>query len=116
MDVLYKGAAGVVGGLADRRGCSAGCSSAPGEQTLRLAEHREGFVALAATFLAYGLTELVHGYGFLAVFVTACAIRRRHGHGYHGVLHDFVEQIERLLTALLLLLLGGFVAPAGWPR
>ncbi|WP_344749961.1 hypothetical protein [Streptosporangium vulgare] len=27
-------------------------------------------MALAATFLAYGLTELVHGYGFIAVFVT----------------------------------------------
>lgn len=36
---------------------------APSER-FRLAEHAEGFVALAATFLAYGAGELVHGYGF----------------------------------------------------
>ncbi|GAA3094228.1 cation:proton antiporter [Nonomuraea salmonea] len=79
-----------------------------------LSERRDGFVALAATFLAYGVTELIHGYGFIAVFVTACAIRRaEHGHGYNNVLHGFVEQLERLFTAWLLLLLGGFVATGG---
>jgi NhaP-type Na+/H+ or K+/H+ antiporter len=44
-------------------------------RNFRLAEHAEGFVALAATFLAYGVTELVEGYGFVAVFVCACTIR-----------------------------------------
>lgn len=81
---------------------------------MRLSEHSEGFVALAATFLAYGATELVHGYGFLAVFVTACRIRAaERTNGYHGVLHDFVEQLERLLTAVLLFLVGAFVAQGG---
>jgi len=46
-------------------------------KSLRLAEHGEGFVALAAMFLSYGVTEALHGYGFLAVFATACALRRR---------------------------------------
>ncbi|MEV5327762.1 cation:proton antiporter [Nonomuraea fastidiosa] len=79
-----------------------------------LSERRDGFVALAATFLAYGVTELIHGYGFIAVFVTACAIRNaERGHGYNNVLHGFVEQLERLFTAWLLLLLGGFVATGG---
>jgi NhaP-type Na+/H+ or K+/H+ antiporter len=78
---------------------------------LRLSEHREGFVALGATFLAYGVTELLQGYGFLAVFVTACSIRAaERAHGFHNVLHDFVEQVERLFTAALLFLLGAFVA------
>ncbi|MFH8791710.1 cation:proton antiporter [Streptomyces sp. NPDC017941] len=82
--------------------------------TLRLAEYREGFVALAATFLAYGVTELLGGYGFLAVFTTACAVRAaERAHGFHNVLHDFVEQIERLLTAALLFLLGAFIALGG---
>jgi NhaP-type Na+/H+ or K+/H+ antiporter len=41
------------------------------------------------------------------------------GHEYHQVLHDFVEQIERLLTVLLLVLFGGAVvrgllAPLTW--
>ncbi len=68
-------------------------------RTLRLAEHAEGFVALAATFLAYGVAELVEGYGFLAVFVCACTIRAgERTHGYHRVLHHYVEQLERLLT------------------
>lgn len=81
--------------------------SAPSER-FRLAEHAEGFVALAATFLAYGITELAEGYGFIAVFVCACAIRaaERH-HGYHQVLHRYVEQAERMLTVLLVFLLGG---------
>ncbi|HUQ57014.1 cation:proton antiporter [Lentzea sp.] len=81
--------------------------SAPSEK-FRLAEHAEGFVALAATFLAYGVTELAEGYGFVAVFVCACTIRaaERH-HGYHQVLHRYVEQAERMLTVVIVFLLGG---------
>jgi len=79
-------------------------------ERFRLAEHAEGFVALAATFLAYGAGELVEGYGFLSVFVCACMIRSaERAHGYHNVLHHFTEQVERLLTVGLLLLLGGAV-------
>lgn len=80
-------------------------------ERLRITEKAEGFVALAATFLAYGLAELAEGYGFIAVFVCACAMRasERH-HGYHGVLHKFVEQIERLLTVAVVVLLGGAVS------
>lgn len=76
-----------------------------------LAEKAEGFVALAATFLAYGIAETAEGYGFIAVFVCACTIRAaERGHRYHRVLHNFVEQIERLLTVAVLVLLGGAVA------
>ena len=68
-------------------------------------------MALAATFLAYGVTELVNGYGFIAVFVCACSIRAsERQHGYHAVLHGFVEQVERLITVLVLVLLGGAIA------
>ncbi|MFI6295750.1 cation:proton antiporter [Nonomuraea sp. NPDC050790] len=112
-DVLYRVAAGVLGGLLIGRllGRMFFHSSA---RNLRLAEHRDGFVALAATFLAYGLTEIVQGYGFIAVFVTACTIRNaERDHGYNGILHGFIEQVERLFTAWLLLLLGGFVAVGG---
>ena len=79
--------------------------------SLRLAEHSDGFVALGATALAYGLAEVAHGYGFVAVFVAACSIRAtERSSGYHGVLHGFVEQVERLLTAWVLSLLGGAIA------
>jgi sodium/hydrogen antiporter len=80
-------------------------------ERLKFAERAEGFVALAATFLAYGIAEVLEGYGFLAVFVCACTIRAaERTHGYHAVLHKFVEQIERLLTVAVLVLLGGAIA------
>ncbi|WSI35171.1 cation:proton antiporter [Streptomyces sp. NBC_01341] len=82
-----------------------------GAAPLRLAEHGEGFVALAATLTSYGLAESLHGYGFLAVFAAACTLRRcERGHDYHQVLHEFIEQIERLLMAVLLFATGAFIA------
>ncbi|MEV0950319.1 cation:proton antiporter [Promicromonospora sp. NPDC050249] len=78
---------------------------------LGLTEKAEGFVALAATSLAYGAAELAEGYGFVAVFVCACTVRTvEREHSYHAVLHKFVEQIERLLTVAVVVLLGGAVA------
>lgn len=109
VDVVYKGVAGVAGGLAIGWLLGKLFFRARSEK-LRLARHSEGFLALAATFLAYGLVELIGGYGFLAVFVAARAIRSaERSHEYHQVLHDFAEQVERLLTVLLLLLFGGAV-------
>jgi NhaP-type Na+/H+ or K+/H+ antiporter len=106
-DVLFKVGVGVLGGVLVGRLLGALFFRTRSE-VLRLASHSEGFVALAATFLAYGLTEIVGGYGFLAVFVCARSIRAsERTHEYHQVLHDFVEQIERLLLVLLLVLLGG---------
>jgi sodium/hydrogen antiporter len=118
-DVVVKLTVGVVGGVLVGRLLGALFFRARSEK-LHLASHAEGFVALAATFLAYGLTEVAGGYGFLAVFVCARSIRAsERGHEYHQVLHDFVEQIERLLTVLLLVLFGGAVvrgllAPLTW--
>lgn len=71
----------------------------------------DGLLALATTLLVYGCTELIYGYGFIAVFV--CAITFRHyekKHAYHEELHSFTDQIERLLLCILLILLGGSVA------
>jgi NhaP-type Na+/H+ or K+/H+ antiporter len=118
-DVLYKGVVGVVGGIVVGKLLGKLFFRATSD-VLRLARHSEGFLALAATFLAYGVVEVAGGYGFLAVFVAARAIRSaERGHDYHQVLHDFAEQTERLLTVLLLLLLGGAVvsgllAPLTW--
>ena len=118
-EVLYKLGVGLLSGLAV--GWLLGrLFFSSRRRWLRLSEHSEGFVALTATFLAYGLTEVVQGYGFLAVFVAAVTIRgSERFHGYHAVLHDFIEQIERLLTILVLLLLGaaavgGMLSGIGW--
>jgi NhaP-type Na+/H+ or K+/H+ antiporter len=76
-----------------------------------VARAMEGSIALAATLIVYGLTELAQGYGFVAVFVAACTLRQsEREHEYHQALHDFAEDIGRLLTAALLLLLGGAIA------
>ncbi|WP_091091415.1 cation:proton antiporter [Micromonospora nigra] len=119
VDVFYKVAVGVAGGWVIGWLLGKLFFRAPSE--FRLARHSEGFLALAATFLAYGLIELVGGYGFLAVFVAARAIRAaERTHEFHAVLHDFAEQVERLLTVMLLLLFGGAVVngllvPLTWP-
>ena len=49
----------------------------------------------------------VGGYGFLAVFACALALRSaERGHDYHVHMHQVVERLERLLTLVVLLLLG----------
>ncbi|GGY62645.1 cation transporter [Streptomyces omiyaensis] len=115
VDVLARTAVGIVAGVLAGRLLRWMFFRAR-HRALRLSEHMEGFVALGATFTTYGATELMHGYGFLAVFVTACTIRAaERSHGYHKVLHEFTEQIERLLTVLLLFLLGVYLVAHGLP-
>jgi sodium/hydrogen antiporter len=73
-----------------------------------LARSGEGLVAFGITLVVYGVTELVHGYGFLAVFVAAVTLRQREvSHEFHGVMHDFADNLERIASVLFLLLLGG---------
>lgn len=76
-----------------------------------ISRHADGLVAIGATFIAYAATELAHGYGFLAVFVCALTIRASEREDdFHEEMHDFAEQIERLLMMLLLVLFGGALA------
>lgn len=107
-DVLYRTTVGVLSGVIV--GWVIGrvlFRKAPGAQAA-VAHIMEGSIAFAATIVAYGLTEIAHGYGFIAVFVAACAIRRSaYQHEFHEELAGFVEGIERVLMATVLLLLGG---------
>jgi NhaP-type Na+/H+ or K+/H+ antiporter len=74
----------------------------------KLAQTGDGLIALSATFVSYGLTEIIHSYGFLSVFVTALAFPHSHrAHDFHREMHDVTEQIERLAMMALLLLFGG---------
>lgn len=69
---------------------------------------KDGFVGIAATLLVYGVTEMLKGYGFIAVFVTAIALRNsKMDHKYHKKLHSFTDEIERILMAIFLILFGG---------
>jgi len=75
--------------------------------SLRLAETGEPLLALAAVLLAYGVAELAQGYGFLAVFACAMTLRSaERGSQYHAYMHETVQRLERLLTLVVLLLLG----------
>jgi sodium/hydrogen antiporter len=69
---------------------------------------RDGFVSIATTLLVYGVTELVHGYGFVAVFIAGLAIRDyERNHKFHKRLHEFSDQMERILVGVMLILFGG---------
>jgi NhaP-type Na+/H+ or K+/H+ antiporter len=77
----------------------------------RIARTGDGLAALGFTCLSYGATEAVHGYGFVAVFVTGLTLRNVERHSsFHGELHDFAEQIERLLMMVLLVCFGSVLA------
>ncbi len=77
----------------------------------KLAKTGDGFIALAATFVSYGVTEMAHAYGFLAVFVTALTFRHAHrDHDFHQQMHDFIEQVERIATMVVLMIFGGTLA------
>ncbi|WP_075215761.1 cation:proton antiporter [Mongoliimonas terrestris] len=110
--VVWKLAAGFVTGWIVGR--------ALGWLTFRLSKHtrlartQDGFVALGITAVTYGVTEMVQGYGFLAVFVASVVFRSvERNHTYHDRLHDFIEQLERLLMMALLVLFGGALSGGG---
>jgi NhaP-type Na+/H+ or K+/H+ antiporter len=75
--------------------------------SLRLADSREPVLALAMTLGVYGIAQVLHGYGFIAVFVAALTLRAaERSHDFHEELHGFIEQLEHILTWGILLLLG----------
>lgn len=70
-----------------------------------------GFLALSLTFATYGMSELLHGYGFLAVFFAGFSIRyyEKVSGGYKKKLHDFITEIEHLLLVFWIILFGGSI-------
>ena len=86
----------------------------------KLAQTGDGLIAIAATFLSYGLTEICGAYGFLSVFVTALTLRRSHrDHEFNHDMHALTEQVERIAMMVLLILFGGalingLLEPLGW--
>jgi NhaP-type Na+/H+ or K+/H+ antiporter len=73
-----------------------------------LAKTGDGLIAIAATFVSYGVSELLHSYGFFAVFVTALTLRSAHrNHEFQRDMHDITEQVERIAMMVLLIAFGG---------
>ncbi|MBX0288939.1 cation:proton antiporter [Hymenobacter sp. HSC-4F20] len=118
MDVLYRTGMGVLAGWLAGRVLSFLIFDLP--HRVRINPEAYGFVALAVTLTAYGVTELLHGYGFLAVFVAAVTLRaHERSHEYHTEMHEFTDQLERLFIVVILILFGGalargLLAPLTW--
>ncbi|MBD2742531.1 sodium:proton antiporter [Coleofasciculus sp. FACHB-1120] len=70
-------------------------------------ELMEDFVALSTILITYALTEIVNGYGFLAVFVAGVVVQRSYNDPEKKISQfEFTEQIEKLLEVATILLLG----------
>lgn len=109
VDVVWRIAGGVAIGWAV--GLALGHLAFRLPNRARLSRTGDGFLALAMTFLSYGIAQTAETYGFVAVFVTAVAFRtiERH-HEHHRRLHEFAEQTERLFMMAVLVLFGGALA------
>jgi NhaP-type Na+/H+ or K+/H+ antiporter len=104
-DVAYRILVGIISGLAIGRLLAFLLFEFPRENAL--AKTEAGVFAMAGVLIAYGLTELLEGYGFIAVFIAGVTLRRTESeHDYHARLHNFSENIEHALTAVLLVALG----------
>jgi NhaP-type Na+/H+ or K+/H+ antiporter len=76
----------------------------------KLSRTGDGFVAIGITVIVFGISEAIHGYGFVSVFVAGLALRAaERNNQYHQTLHDFSEQLERLLMMVLLVLFGAAI-------
>ena len=111
-DVLYRIAVGTLSGVLIGWGLGRILFAVPAWNALT--RSGPGVLVLAGVFLAYGLSELAEGYGFIAAFVAGVACRRVEAkHRFHQQLHAFASSIEHAVTAILLVLLGS-VMPLLW--
>jgi sodium/hydrogen antiporter len=73
-------------------------------------ELMENFVALGIILITYSLTEVVNGYGFLAVFVAGIVTRRSYSDANKNIAQlEFIELLEKLLEVGTILLLGSLL-------
>jgi NhaP-type Na+/H+ or K+/H+ antiporter len=73
-------------------------------------ELMEYFLALGSILLTYSLTEIVNGYGFLAVFVAGLVVQRSHRNPEKPIAQlEFIERLEKLLEVGTILLLGSIL-------
>ena len=108
VDLIWAIAAGIVMGIL--------VAKAVTWIDLRLQRYRpadelmEDFIALSTILLTYSLTEVVNGYGFLAVFVAGIVVQRSYRDPEKPLsqLH-FTERIEKLMEVATILLLGSLL-------
>lgn len=70
----------------------------------------EDFIAIAIVLLTYTLTELVQGYGFVAVFLAGIVARRDYHNPDKRISQlEFTETLEKLMEVGTILLLGSLL-------
>jgi sodium/hydrogen antiporter len=69
----------------------------------------EDFIALCTILIAYAFTEIINGYGFLAVFVAGMAMRRRADPEKTMSQLHFIERLEKLSEIGIILVLGSML-------
>ena len=74
----------------------------------------DGWLAIAAVLVIYGLTELASADGFVAAFAGGVAFRRyEHGHEYNARVHEGADMVEKFAELALVLLIGSLVTVEG---
>ncbi|WP_226006297.1 cation:proton antiporter [Natrinema salinisoli] len=108
VDVGYRIVVGVIAGVV--LGSLTARAVFATEPTTPVAESVRGLEAIAGTLFVYGATELVGGYGFIAVFVAALMVRHyERSHDYNRSLHEVSEFTEQVMMALIMLFFGGAI-------
>lgn len=109
VDVVYRVAAAVLAGWVLGR--------VLGAVLMRMSRgsgSSRGLLALALTLIGYAATEVVGGYGFVGVFVTAYTVRNiERTHRIHDHLHEGTDQFERLAVGVVLFLFGAALTGGG---
>ncbi|GAA5505403.1 cation:proton antiporter [Novipirellula caenicola] len=109
VDLVYRLVVALIAGVAIGWGLSRLLLRVPVESEQE--RMRAGVGSLAATLLLYGVTEILGGYGFLAVFIGGVTIRHsEQTMQSHRSMHAFAEQTEQLFMTVTLLALGGAIA------
>ncbi|MEZ0172625.1 cation:proton antiporter [Microvirga sp. TS319] len=80
-------------------------------ERFRLSQSNNGLAAVGVALLVYGAAEIIWCYGFVAVFAAASTIRNTTKNlSYTRDVHSSAEQIEQLVSILILTLFGGALA------
>lgn len=113
VDLIWAIAAGIGGGILVAKAVV--WLERRSRKNIGVEEELEDFVALATILLTYALTEIINGYGFLAVFVAGVVIRKswRLNDDRKQSQLAFTDQIERLLEVGTILLLGTLLRVEG---
>ncbi|WP_017652572.1 cation:proton antiporter [Fortiea contorta] len=70
----------------------------------------EDFVAISIILITYALTEIINGYGFLAVFIAGLVTQRSYRNPEKPLAQlEFIERLEKLLEIATILLLGSIL-------